>query len=766
MAGGALAGSAPVHRGAVASYAPTLGQIAAADPSTPPPRVGGKLCLIGLALGFVILAAYGNSFHTGLVLDNSVVIAADPRITQVTPDNLHLIFTRNYWWPAFESDLYRPLTTLSYLFNYAILGRGQTPTDPFGYHVLNFLLHWANVVLVLVIARRLSGRLDVAALAAALFAVHPVNVESVTNIIGRADLLATLSILLGGWCYLRAADTTGWRKALWLTGMGFNALWGVFAKESAVLIAAFVFLYDLFWRWPKLPGADFLRRLLRAFVEFGLKGYVVLLPAVGALWAVRSYLTFHSPVFGQVYVDNPISGADTKFQGVMSAIYVLGRYLALMVWPRTLACDYSYHEIPLYGEPGAGSVDLLAWVSLVVIALLIGLAVWRWRTQPLYAWGVAIFFLMQLPTANLLFPIGSIMAERFLYLPSIGFCVMAAQGFRLLADKLTQPAAAREISSWAWWWLFPAVAVTALGARTIVRNQDWQNELSLWQSAAAAEPDSFKVHKGLANALLADVLDKHKGDLTAAEQGVDTAIAEGEKGLYILDHPPLPLPKQDNTLYQDMGRFYCAKGELLERRGQADQAMAFYQKSVAVLLRARDVDHYANATSHAASLKRGRPESEISDVGNYNVYVLLDMTYEHMRDWTDAEAASRYIQRLAPYETVGYRQVANDCANQGRFAEAAKQIIEALLLNTDDTSMWPRLAAYFQAMGLNPNPVAPIGQTYSLNQSNPIVRDIINQAGVELVHNIQAYKQYDQANALRDKFIKSYNIPAQLFDQQ
>ena len=749
--------------------------------------LGLKLVLIGFALGGLIFAVYLNSFHAGLVLDNSVVIASDPRITEVSMDNLQLIFTKNYWWPAFESDLYRPLTTLSYLFNYSVLGRSKTPTDPFGYHVINFLLHWANVCLVLVIARRLSGRLAVAVLTAALFAVHPVNVESVTNIIGRADLLATLSILLGGWCYLRAAEAAGWRKVAWLAGVGVNALWGVFAKESAVLIVGFVFLYDLFWRWPQMPGEDFLLRLGRAFVEFVLKGYVALLPAVIALYKVRSWLVFHSPVFGQIYVDNPIAGADGKFQGFMSAIYVLGRYLALMVYPRTLSCDYSYHQIPLYGEPGAAVVDVLAWVSLGVIALLIGLAVWRWRTQPLYAWGVGIFFLMQLPTSNLLFPIGSIMAERFLYLPSVGFCVVAALGFQWLTDKLAGLADPGEISPplssldfradffgalgtvlispRVRWWLIPAVLVVALGTRTFVRNEDWKSELSLWQSAAAAEPNSFKVHKGLSNALLGQAVGVHESEFGRAEQAVDAAIAEAEKGLYILDHPPLALPKQDNTLFQDLGRFYCIKGELLDHRSLPDEAKVFYQKSVDILLRAVDVDHYANETSRSTSLKRGRPVSEIADVGNYNVYILLATSYERQRDWPKAEAAGRYIQRLAPFEAAGYRFVANDCANQGQMIEAATQAMEGLLLNTTDATLWQKLFAYFQAMGVNPNPVSQKGNAFVLDQSNPMVRQILNRGGVDLIHSLEASKQADAADTLRKKFIDSYQIPAALFDQ-
>ncbi len=730
------------------------------------PWLALQLMALGLALGLVAYAAYANSFHTGLVLDNSVIIGTDPRITAVNYPNIEAIFTRNYWWPAFESNLYRPLTTLTYLFNYAVIGGGHSPTDPFGYHVFNFILHWANVGLVLVIVRRLTQRLDVAVLAAALFAVHPVNVESVTNIIGRADLLATLSILLGVWCYVRAADTSGWRKFLWLTGTAVNAIWGGFTKESAILICGFVFLYDMLWRWPALPGATFFKRVLRALVEFGLKGWIAVAPGAVLVLVVHFYMKFHSPVFGEVYVDNPISGADSWWHGCMSAIYILGRYLALMVFPRTLSCDYSYHQIPLYGEPGAGAVNLLAWVSLAAIVALIAWAIKCWRTQPLYAAGIGIFFIMQLPTANLLFPIGSIMGERFLYLPSLGFCMVAAQTFSLLMDKQIPLAGANRGRRIAARGILPAIAIFALGARTYARNADWKDELSLWQSAAAAEPGSFKVHKGLANAIMGQAVKQHPGDYIAQEKALDAAIAEAEKGLFILDHPLLPTARQDNTLFQDMGRFYTAKGQYLEHRNQPDEAKAAYQKAVDILLRAVEVDHYANQASRASSLQRGRPESEIVDVGNFNVYILITMAYGHLRDWPNAEASARYALHLAPLEAKCYRLLADVLANSGKLPDASVQILEAMLLNPNDQDLWQILATYFQAMGFNPNPITPVGDHFSLNPSDPRVRQMLNQAGVGLVQSLLVYKQPGLAEQIRQKCVTAYQIPPELFDQK
>src|SRR5439155_11484434 len=106
------------------------------------------------------------------------LIRDDPRLRTITSTNLERILTENYWWPSQESLVYRPVTTLSYLLNYTVLGNGEKVA---GYHVVNFLLHWLNAWLVFLIVRRIGGRLDIAALAACIFAVHPVNTEVVTN---------------------------------------------------------------------------------------------------------------------------------------------------------------------------------------------------------------------------------------------------------------------------------------------------------------------------------------------------------------------------------------------------------------------------------------------------------------------------------------------------------------------------------------------------------------------------------------------------------
>src|SRR5580704_17942235 len=108
------------------------------------------------ALGLLTLLAFSNSFSAGFTLDNQVLLLEDTRIQTASSANLAEIIRHTYWWPNGESGLYRPLTTFSYLLNYAILEDGDRPG---GYHWINFLLHTANViVLFALMLRLLAGR--------------------------------------------------------------------------------------------------------------------------------------------------------------------------------------------------------------------------------------------------------------------------------------------------------------------------------------------------------------------------------------------------------------------------------------------------------------------------------------------------------------------------------------------------------------------------------------------------------------------------------
>ena len=177
--------------------------------------------IVRAVLAALVLAAFANSLGAGLIFDNRAIVLEDPRLRAVTLEHLSQILTRNYWWPYTETSLYRPFTTLTYLFNYSVLGNSDHAA---GYHVVNLLIHGANVLLLFAIAERIIHRLWPAFALAAIWSVHPVLTEAVTNVVGRADLLATLGVLGALWCHIHARDTSGnGRRRWWQAGVAAAA---------------------------------------------------------------------------------------------------------------------------------------------------------------------------------------------------------------------------------------------------------------------------------------------------------------------------------------------------------------------------------------------------------------------------------------------------------------------------------------------------------------------------------------------------------------
>jgi tetratricopeptide (TPR) repeat protein len=427
-----------------------------------------------LALWALVLAAYSNSFQTGLVFDSAMAITGDTRIQAVTPQNVGLILTEGYWHGNTNSGLYRPLTTFSYLVNYAVLGNG---THPAGYHWVNFALHAVNVSLVYLLGILVLGAPVPALALAALWGVHPLLTESVTNIVGRADLLAAFGVLAGLLCYVKSATAPGRRKLFWVAAMLVAQAVGIFSKENAVVLPGIMLLYDLTWR----RRAAWRERLL---------AYSAVALPLAAFFCLRAAFPMHVLArFG----DNPLMGAGF-WTARLTAIKVIGKYLWLFVWPARLSADYSYNAVPLFGWQPVDWEDAKALIALAVCLGAILLAVRWYRTRKPLFFFLAFFFVALAPTSNLVVLIGSIMAERFVYLPSIGLagCVVAAI---CALGPLVSRQRLRTV------WIALGILCLACAARTYARNYDWLDDLSLWTSAVDVCPGSAKAHYNLGRAL-------------------------------------------------------------------------------------------------------------------------------------------------------------------------------------------------------------------------------------------------------------------------
>jgi len=410
------------------------------------------------------------------------------------------------------------------------------------------------------------------------------------------------------------------------------------------------------------------------------------------------------------------------------------------VYPATLSNDYSYNQIPLFGAGGPWD-DAVAWISLAAIGALIALAIWLRRRLPLFAWGVGFFLLMLLPTSNLVMTIGSIMAERFLYLPSVGFCAVAALGlWRALGE--------RRIAV-----VVSVLVVLALGARTYARNIDWQSERSLWASTLAASPDSFKAYKGSATAIWAN-------GIGTGERELDAAIAMAERGVAILERTPLSNAQKDRALYLDLGQYYRLKGEALATRGKLDEGWPYFQKAASTLVRAREADRWTNEASRKLSRERGQADRDIPDVGDVNIYVQLGAVYLDLHEWADAEAAARHAMRLQPLDHSGYRLAAMARFNQGQLEDAAALFTAIVLFQPRNADAWSGLMTIFERLGLQPPPIVQTGSGATLDDRNPTARRLINKGAGIVVQQLLDARQLETALAYHRDFVARLRVPA------
>jgi protein O-mannosyl-transferase len=624
-----------------------------------------------LGLAGLVALAYGNAVPLGLAVDGPFLLA-NPRLAAVTADNVELILTRPYWWPSHTDDLYRPLTTLSFL-----LGPGGVDR-PWLLHLTNVLLHALNVWLAFRLGLRVMGSAARAAAVAALFAVHPIGTDTVTNVAGRADLLACAAVLGGLLAHARSLEDSA-RAGRWRLLLGGIALGGVFSKENAVVLLPVLMLYDVAF----VARAVSLRETLLGAGRRGRASYAIVGLALVAMALVRRGVMSDELPHWQPFGDNPLTAAGFG-PSRLTALGVLGHNFLLYLWPAALSADYSYDQIPIV----TGGAPLALAIGSAVALLLLAALAWRFRvTRPaLFFW---VFFALgtRLPTANLLILIGSVMAERFLYLPSLGLAGALVTVGALALERI----AARPGAGAARWprvaFVGLAVVLIALAARTIVRNRDWRDDETIWRSAIRVCPDSNKPYKGLARVLY-------------GQGRLDEAIARLEQSLAIFDRRPLPAVDYSSDLLQALGEYQMEKGDELREAGRVAEGRARYAKAMAVLERAERTDRATNERVRLLRRARGEEDADIQDVGVLKIHETLGAVALRLGEVDRARSALQWHRHLDPTHASPYVHLAAVEAAARRGEEEAVLLLEAMILEPDSAEVWAALTPVSQREGI------------------------------------------------------------------
>ncbi len=406
---------------------------------------------LGLLLSVMTLAAYAPALQSGYIWDDDDYVTENRLLDE--PDGLGRI-----WFSMDAPSQYVPMVYTAFRIEYGLWG-----LDPFGYHLVNVLLHALNALLLWWFLSRLQ--IPAAWLVAAVFALHPVHVESVAWISERKNLLSLMFSLMSMIAWLRFTDTAPQaRRVFYLVSLGFYSL-ALLSKATACTLPAAALLL------PWMRGQRIDRRLLMQIVPFIVLGIGMGLVAI--FWE-RFHIGTHGERFGLAFAESVLVASRACFF-----------YLQKLAWPTQLAFSYPRFEI----DPA----DPLQYAWLLAGGLLLSL-LWLQRQrigrEPLVA---ALFFIATLSPVLGFIPLYTFwytfVADHYQYVASIGpialFVAGAAYAFRSWELDLR---------------IRVAVAVSALvvlGGLTFEQARVYENREILWRDTIAKNPRSWMAYTNL-----------------------------------------------------------------------------------------------------------------------------------------------------------------------------------------------------------------------------------------------------------------------------
>uniref|UniRef100_A0A8C1YWL8 Protein O-mannosyl-transferase TMTC3 n=2 Tax=Cyprinus carpio TaxID=7962 RepID=A0A8C1YWL8_CYPCA len=450
-----------------------------------------EICLLtGLVVG-----CYWNSLFCGFVFDDVSAILDNKDLRPSTP--LKNLFLNDFWGTPMSEERshksYRPLTVLTFRFNYLFSELSSS-----SYHLLNVVLHAVVCVLFLHFCRLLLDR-STSLIAALLFAVHPIHTEAVTGVVGRAELLSSIFLLAAFLAYTKSKGAD--HSIVWtpIISTVFLVAVATLCKEQGITIHVYVCIYLYFislchFTLPML--IDTLLQVLRgkdgfpyAVLQTLLKLIVLIISTLLLVIVRVQVIQSQLPVFTRF--DNPAAVSSTPSRQ-LTFNYLLPVNAWLLLNPSELCCDWTMGTIPLV-ESLLDPRNLATVVFYAMLSLLAYHSLWYGHSSAkIVMMALSLIVLPFIPASNLFFPVGFVVAERVLYVPSMGFCVLVAHGFKLLSQR----GALKKTS-----WLLMGVLLTTHAVKTFNRNWDWESEYTLFTSALKVSRNNAKLWNNVGHAL-------------------------------------------------------------------------------------------------------------------------------------------------------------------------------------------------------------------------------------------------------------------------
>ncbi|XP_027632028.1 protein O-mannosyl-transferase TMTC4 isoform X2 [Tupaia chinensis] len=633
-----------------------------------------------LVVGFVSLVCFARSYDGDFVFDDSEAIVNNKDLQAETP--LGDLWHHDFWGSRLSSNSshksYRPLTVLTFRMNYYLSGGFH----PVGFHVVNILLHGGISVLLVDVFSVLFGGLQYTSkgrrvhlapraslLAALLFAVHPVHTECVAGVVGRADLLCALFFLLSflGYCNaFRESNKEGTHSStFWVLLSILLGAVAMLCKEQGVTVLGLNAVFDILVI-GKFNALEIVQKALRKdrsleSIRMLRNGRLLFRMALltsggaGMLYVRWKIMGTGPPAFTEV--DNPASFADSVMVRAINYNYYYALNAWLLLCPWWLCFDWSMGCIPLIKSVSDWRVIALAALWLCLIGLICqALCSEDSHKRRILTLGLGFLVIPFLPASNLFFRVGFVVAERVLYLPSVGFCTLLTFGVgalgkhvkkkvhynvgKNLADKGNQTAAIRYYREAVR--LNPKYvhAMNNLGNILKERNELQEAE-ELLSLAVRIQPDFAAAWMNLG------IVQNSLKRFDAAEQSYRTAIKHRRK------YP---------DCYYNLGRLYA------------------------------DLNRHVEALSAWRNATVLKPEHSLAW---NNMIILLDNT----GNLAQAEAAGREALQLIPNDHSLMFSLANVLGKAQKYKESEALFLKAIKANPNAASYHGNLAVLYHRWG-------------------------------------------------------------------
>jgi Tfp pilus assembly protein PilF len=650
-------------------------------PSAAPISPGRRWLLIVLLCAVtVVIYAPVRQFEF-LNYDDYAYVVENPHVASgLSAANLRWAFT------AFEAGNWHPLTWLSHMIDCQVFG-----PEPAGHHLTNLAIHMLNTVLVFVVLLTMTSQLWWSYFVALLFALHPLNVESVAWIAERKNVLSTLFWLLAIWAYARFAARRDW-KAYLLVAV-FLSL-GLLSKPMVVTLPFVLLLLD-YWPLGRVSVRDpgWLRKAGKLALE-----KVPLL----ALSAASSSLTVLAQKAGGAVTTLEEIPLDVR---VLNAIVSYLGYLVKMIWPSPLAVFY----------PHPGSSLSLGQVSLTLLILL-AISVLAFRTarsKPYFLVGWFWYLGTLVPVIGLVQVGNQAMADRYAYLSLVGPFLMIVWGLGELAAHLAKKKTLNRPGRWLAG--AGACALVALALTTRVQLVHWRNSLALFEHTRDVTENNYVAYTNI-------------GIVFNKQQRWDEAIESFSQAVRIRP--------QHASAHSELG-------VALAKTGKTREAIEHF---------GRAIDIYPTAVTYTnlglAHLREGRPDQSVEkfrsalrlNPGYFDAHLNLAIALSRLGKLQEARGHFLEAIRIDPSHAGVRSGLGTLLAQQGSWTEAIEHLSAAVERNPDNADARNNLGAALLQKGDVASAVRELRRAVEINPNHA---DAHSNLGVALL------QQNDVAGATR-----------------